>query len=355
VVPLSLLWVIGHNDMAIILNLLQITQTICDELGLNRPAVDVNSTDTQIRQIYSLINRSIRELQQNYDWTVLQTEYDLHVSQPTITVGDVALGSYQIINIPTTSFMPALKAPNWTVNAQYVPVAARVVSVDSPTQVTISEPANGTLVGGQVTFAQDTYPEPNDFSRFINQTWWDRTNRWSLMGPDSPQIDQWHRSGIVTIGPRRHFRQIGWNSTLGDFNQFDFNNPDFNTSGTPYVYRIWPAPGATDTPLDLVYEYISANIVISNLMQPQSFFVADTDMPLIYYQMLVIDTKWRLWQIKGFDYLPLQMEARDYIDRCYANDGGAKTLSLSNKRASYWLSTGYTPDGNWPGPTSSGV
>ena len=56
-------------------------------------------------------------------------------------------------------------------------------------------------------------------SHYIGQTWWDRTNRWALLGPDSPQIDQWHRSGIYVTGPRRHFRQIG---------------------NTTNAWRIWP-------------------------------------------------------------------------------------------------------------------
>lgn len=344
-------------------NLLQIVQIICDELGLNRPSVVVNSTDTQIRQIYALINRALRELQQNYEWTALQTEYDLYVNQPTTTVGDVALGQYQIKNIPTTTFIAPGQAPLWVLTAEFIPVAARVVSVDTPSQVTITEPATGTQTGVSVVFAQDTYPEPLDFSRFINQTWWDRTNRWALMGPDSPQVDQWHRSGIVTIGPRRHFRQIGYNGAAsgsgssGDFNG-DFNN-DFYTaasssSGLINNYRIWPAPGATDTPLDLVYEYISANCVLSNKGVPQSTFLADTDFPLLDPNMLMLDAKWRMWQIKGFDYLPLQMEAQDYIQRSYAYDGGAKTLSLPSRRANLALTTGIVQDGNWPGPQTSG-
>ena len=333
--------------------LLQVVQTICDELGLNRPSIVVNSTDTQVRQIYSLVNRSLRELQQNYEWTALQTEYDLHVAQPTTTTGNVSLGVYQITNIPTTAFIPTNQPMLWVCNAQFIPVAARVKSVDSSTQVTLTEPSTGTQTGVSVVFAQDTYPEPPGFSRFINQTWWDRTNRWALIGPDSPQIDQWHRSGIVTIGPRRHFRQIGSAGAFSDFNA-DFND-DFNSQGNVYNYRIWPAPGATDTPLNLAYEYISSNIILSANNTPQSNFQADSDFCILDANMLILDTKWRFFQIKGFDYAAMQMEARDYIDRAYANDGGSKTLSLDNNRQGFALTTGIVQDGNWPGPTTSGV
>lgn len=362
--------------MGYVLNLLQIVQTICDELGLNRPSVVVNSTDTQIRQIFALLNRSIRELQQNYDWTVLQSEYNLFVAQPTQSVGNVTQGAYTLTGIATQGFNadfnadfngdfssdtftssapPPLLISNpslWTVTGQGLPVNTRVLSVslDSSTQLytfTLDQPATSTETSVVFIFSQDTYPEPSDFSRFISQTWWDRTNRWALMGPDSPQVDQWHRSGIVTIGPRRHFRQIGSNGYTGDFNA-DFGN-DFGI-GQLNNYRIWPAPGATDTPLNLTYEYISANAVYSSSGTKRPVFTADTDIPILDYNMLILDTKWRLWQIKGFDFAPLQMEAIDYINRAYANDGGAKTLSLPSKRANMALTTGLTSDGSWPGP-----
>jgi hypothetical protein len=335
------------------MNLLQVVQTICDELGLARPSAVANSTDLQIRQIFALVKRALRELQQNYDWTVLQTEYDLYVNQPTTTTGNVTQGSLQITNIPSTSFIPTNQANLWVCMAQGIPVAARVAAVNSSTEVTLTEPSTVTATDVSVVFSQDTYPEPLGFSRFIGQTWWDRTNRWALLGPDSPQVDQWHRSGIVTIGPRRHFRQIGFNGLSGDFNA-DFNL-DFSLSGGLKNYRIWPAPGATDTPLDLAYEYITSNIVFTASGTPQTTFLADSDFAIIDANMLIIDTKWRFWQIKGFDYLPMQMEARDYIDRAYANDGGNKTLRLETRRDGFALTTGIVPDGNWSGPTTSGV
>lgn len=346
-------------------NLLGIVQIICDELGLNRPSVVVNSTDTQIRQIYALVNRSLRELQQNYEWTTLQREFDLYVAQPTQALGNISLTGYTISNVAANGFSPGLNNsytspppanlisnPNlWTITGQNIVVNTRLTSaILSGGQYSfgIDQPATGTETQTPITFSQDTYPEPYDFSRFINQTWWDRTNRWALMGPDSPQVDQWHRSGIVTIGPRRHFRQIGYNGSGGDFNN-DFNN-DFNVSGLLNNYRIWPAPGATDTPLNLVYEYISADCVLSSTGNPQPNFQADTDIPILDWNMILLDTKWRLWQIKGFDYAPLQMEARDYVERQYSYDGGAKTLSLTSNRGNFVLISGIVSDGNYPGP-----
>jgi hypothetical protein len=337
---------------------LQIIQTACDELGLNRPNVAINSTDIQIRQLCALMNRDLREIQQDKDFTALQNEYDLHVAQPIIATGDVNEGLYTITNIQIISgvtdfssdfnrdFGPNLtgigNASLWVVNGQNIPVATRLTNVISNTELTMDQPATGTATGIELTIAQDTYPEPVDFDRFINQTWWDRTNRWALLGPDSPQVDQWHRSGVVTIGPRRHFRQIGYNGLT-------------QQPGPVNCYRLWPPPGTTDTPLDLVFEYVSTYMVLASDGTPKTKFTADTDFPILDENMFILGAKWRMWQIKGFDYTSMQAEYTDYVNRRYANDGGAKTLSLPSIRANFLLNPGQVPDGNWPGPGISGA
>jgi hypothetical protein len=335
--------------------LFQIVYLAYTELGLNAPAVVTTSTDLQVKQLWQLINRDLQQLILDKDWTVLQKEYDLHVGQPITTTGDTTLNAYTITNIPTTA---GIQPFNWVCNAGNIPVAARVVSVDSSTQVTLSEPATGTEVGVSCVFAQDTYPEPDDFGRFINQTWWDRTNRWALLGPDSPQVDQWHRSGVVTIGPRRHFRQIGPQlpySYTGDFSGTDFSNTDFNVGGSGgirYNYRLWPPPAALDTPINIAFEYISNWPVISptNNFVNQNRFLADTDFAVVSGDALVLGAKWRLWQIKGFDYRPLQQEYLDFVEQLYGADGGNKTLSLAPLRQNMFITSSNVQDGSFPGP-----
>jgi hypothetical protein len=80
--------------------------------------------------------------------------------------------------------------------------------------------------------------------------------------------------------------------------------------------------------------------------------MADTDYPLLDPNLLILDAKWRMWQIKGFDYTPMQMEARDYTERSYANDGGAKTLNMTRGAGTYGWSTGIIQDGNYPSGNS---
>lgn len=341
---------------------LQIVQTACDELGLNRPAVVINSTDLQIRQLSALMKRDLREIQQNYEWTALQEEFDLHVSPPQYYTGNVSAESYLITNVtpvPSPGTMGSfdlsfdasfqggaqpiaeiLNPPLYVVTGQFIVNDSRLTAVSSANRTfTMDQPATGTATSVTLTVSQDTYPGPIDFDRYINQTWWDRTNRWALIGPDSPQVDQWHRSGIVTIGPRRHWRQIGYNGlTLA--------------GGALNVYRIWPPPGANDTPLNLVYEYISVNTVLSADGTPKPTFTADTDFPILDENVFILGAKWRLWQIKGFDYAAMQQEYQDYVDRRFANDGGAKTLSMVGSRVGLYQSI--VQDGNFPGTATSG-
>ena len=333
--------------MAIKLTLLQIIQAACQEMGLLAPVSVVNSADLQTQQLLGLANREIRELQQNYEWTQLQTEYDLHVAPPILTTGNVQQDSYEITGIPTTN---GISGATFVVSGQFLPVDTRVFSINDGTSLFLSQPATGNATNTSLTFAQDTYPEPLDFDRFINDTWWDRTNRWKLLGPDSPQIDQWHRSGVVTVGPRRHFRQIGALGAQGGPAYSSGFSPAFGgaTPGFLSNYRLWPPPGATDTPIDLVFEYITQNSVWSATGTAQPTFLADTDFPVLDPNLVIMGIKWRFFQIKGWDYAAFQTEYNDYVTRAYSNNGGNKTLNMSKSRQGYLISPQQVPDGSWP-------
>ena len=89
-----------------------------------------------------------------------------------------------------------------------------------------------------------------------------------------------------------------------------------------------------------------------NVGVAQTSFQADTDVCVLDSQMLILGAKWRMWQIQGYDYQPMQQEYIDYCERLYANDGGAKTqnLDMSQSRWSYLITSSNVQDGNWPGP-----
>lgn len=311
-------------------NLLQIVNTAQRELSLPVSTTVIgNVNDLTAQQMLAYAQSEIEELgRKDHAWTALTFEYNLIVSPPTQVTGDVTQNSAIITNIPDTSL---LSAGIFSISGDYIPVGSRILTVDSATQVTMTMQSTGTQVGANILFAKDMYPEPDGFDRFINRTWWDRTNRWQLLGPLSPQIDQWHLSGIVAFGPRRFFRQVG---------------PGPNT------YRIWPPPAELVNPLQLVFEYQTNQRVRVNGSQTEFsfFFENDTDVPLLDDRLIIAGIKWRFWEQKGFNWLSKRKEYDDMVDRFISRDGGASTLSLvRDSRDDFLISSANVQDGFFPG------
>lgn len=311
------------------LTLLQIVNAAQGELGLPQSATVINNTDQTTVQMFNLTNRVLDELRRMNRWTAQQFEFNLVVAVPISTTGDVTQNSPVITNIPSTA---GISANYFMVSGNGVPQAARVLSVDSATQVTMTMEVTGdSTTAMDITFAQDTYAMPSGFDWFNNRTMWDRTNRWELLGPDSPQMDQWHRSGIVVTGPRRHFRKIG-----------------------PYAdqFRIWPPPLEITEPLQLVFEYLSIDAVSvqGSLTSFAQYFANDTDQPLLDDQAIVMGLKWMFWEVKGFNYAAMQSRWIDYVNKLIGRDGSAPTLNLVKRVNPIFISPANVQDGFFPGP-----
>lgn len=78
-----------------------------------------------------------------------------------------------------------------------------------------------------------SYPLPGDFDRAIDETQWNRGQRWPLIGPIGPQVWQQLESGLISQLPRQRFRVMGNN-----LNQFFINPvPTGDDSGQAAVYE----------------------------------------------------------------------------------------------------------------------
>lgn len=307
---------------------LEIVQAVVDELGLPAVTFVTNNTNTTVRQIMALVNRSGDELYQAHQWTQSQQLHVVNIGEPITTTGDIVSGSDIITNIPDTS---GITAEYFAVTGDYIITSARVAEVLSATSVRIDEPATDTMVGAALVFCRDTFDVPTEFKWFIDRTMWDRTNRWELIGPVSPQTDEYNRSGVVTTGPRRRWRQVGM---------------------SPTCWRLWPPPSAPGSyPATLVFEYNSRFWAQTAAGVRKTKLELDDDEPVIDAQGLILATKWRLWQAKGFDYAAMQAEYLDYTSRLAARDGGAADLSLAKPMQSPVLITpANVQDGYFPGP-----
>jgi hypothetical protein len=304
---------------------IEILAEVADELGLVRPSA-VTATELQTRQLVALANRDGNELMKAVDWTGLQTEYVIEFGAPTELAGDTTAGSRVVTGISDTTGLSTAYA----VSGAGIQDATRIASVDSATQVTLTQEVDDAGTAVDLTFTKDTYDIPTDFDRYIDQTHWDRRFNWELVGPQSPQVDQWQRSGIVPFGPRRKWRQVG---------------------RRPTAFRIWPPPVASgDYPGTLVWEYISNGWVSKADGTFATKLTADDDEVVFPDGLLQLGIKWRFWQIKGFSFADLQAEWLDWCNREKSRDGGQTTLSLSRKSArSFLITSGHIQDGSFPG------
>lgn len=155
-------------------------------------------------------------------------------------------------------------------------------------------------IGGSV----DNYAAPSDLRYFLNTTAWDRTNKWPLQGPVSPQMWQVLKSGTIgSTGPRTRFRRM---------------------AGRIYFD---PSP-ATDQ--DIVLEYCT-NAWCTDVSgaTPKERFSTDTDLPLIADDAFILELKWRFRRAKGLDYQEEFNEAEAFIDQAIGRASIGKVLSLT--------------------------
>jgi hypothetical protein len=296
------------------MNLLEITQQLCYEVGIAAPTQVTTSQDPQIQQIYALLNRFGRDLARQFVWQELDREH-LITTATLVTTGDITAGSAVITSIPSTTGLTT----DWGANFVGAVPFSQLVSVGVGT-VTLSQPSQATGVGVPITFGQVNYPLPSDWLRQIEQTEWDRTNRWPLNGPKSAQAWQNFKSGIVYAGPRLRFRIAG--------NTIQLN----------------PPPGSESL---LSMEYVSQNWVTALDGTTKEKYKLDSDSAVFDDSLMVEGLKLRWNKAKGFAYD--EKAYTDLLAVCQAQNKSAPSLSLAQGRSSVLLSTENIPDGNWPG------
>jgi hypothetical protein len=297
------------------MTLLDLVQNFCLEVGINSPTQVVTSSDTQILQILALANRFGHDLSREFDWQELDKECII-TTQGTTVAGNTTVGSTVITGLDTTGL-----TTQYGISGDNIAPFAQIVSVDSATQVTMNLAATGSGTADLV-FGQVQYDLPSDWLKQIPQTEWDRSNRWPLLGPQSPQDWQSFKSGIVYAGPRLRFRILG--NTLA----------------------INPPPAAS---LNLAFEYISNGWATSAAGVPQSKFLADTDTFVFDDSLMLSGLKLRWLQTKGFDYSYAMKEYMDYLANCKAQDRSAPVLSMAPMSGTVLLTNRNIPDGSWVG------
>jgi hypothetical protein len=170
----------------------------------------------------------------------------------------------------------------------------------------------------------EKYPLPADWNYFLDQTQWDRTNHWPLLGPKTAQEWQWLKGGLLSSGPRIRYRVVG-----GQLEVFPKPGPDQN----------W----------QIAMEYVSKWWLKSTTKNNTFYDTAtdDTDVFLIDPWLAVKFTKLKYWEAKG---LNTQAYTKDFMGLWESKLGknkGAPVLTLAPRARTMLIGVNNIPDGSW--------
>jgi len=283
--------------------MLQLVQQVTAELNLAVPTYVVGNTSQDVQQVYSLMNAAGYELVKEYDWQGLELEYRFYTDAVTYVGDTVSDNSYNII---VTGNATALNS-NYSIQGTGINQDTYVssVSYDSGlnlSTIVMSQLASGTYTNVTFTFSQTKYALPTDFDSITDNTHWDKTKHWQMLGPEDAQQWQWLKSGYISTGPRIRWRILG------------------------QQFQIWPPYNTKEY---LGFEYRSKGWARSATGQVKNSFTADDDTTIYDDRLMVLFTKLKYFQIKSFDTTALQQDYFRHLNVCKANDKGSATLSFA--------------------------
>jgi hypothetical protein len=284
--------------------ILRIVQEVMGDFGLPQPTQVIGNTDKTVSQLLIHATRVGEDLaargSMNDGWPVMRKEYTFNLVGYGGYSGNVTAGSNVITGMPSTTNIAIGMVGTSTATPYGVTVTA--VTANS---VTLNQPALSTQNGALFSFGNESYAIPADADHFIQQTGWDRSFRWQLVGPLSAQEWQVLKSGISPTGPRLRYRIM---------------------DGLIFVN---PVPASLD---NLVMEYYSTGWCQSATGAPQTAWAADTDTPVLQDRLFTLGIIARFLNRKGFDSTSAQREYDDAVEAAIGRAGGSRVLPI-NARA----------------------
>jgi hypothetical protein len=287
-------------------------QQVTAELNLAIPSYVIGNPSQDVQQILALINRAGYDLTKEYDWQALELEYRFYTNAITTTC-DTTSGTQVLTAIPSTAGLDN----TYSIVGTAIPQDTYVDNVISTTSVSTSQQSSSTTVGGSVTFSKTIYPLPPDYETITDNTHWDKTKHWQMLGPVDAQQWQWLKSGYISTGPRVRWRILG--------NQF----------------QIWPPYNTKEY---LGFEYRSKGFVRNIAGDVLNSFQNDTDTTVLDDTIIVLATKLKYFQIKSFDTTSLQQDYMRYLNVAKANDKGSATLSFAPQPSAVLIGWANIPD-----------
>ena len=171
---------------------------------------------------------------------------------------------------------------------------------------------------------QDKYPMPADWLYYLDQTQWDRTNHWPLLGPKSAQEWSWLKNSTFAPAPRLRYRVFADN------------------------LHIHPVPGTS--PYTLSMEYVIKNWVLGNsggIPTPADMVATDSDEVLYNPWLVVKFLKLKFYELKGLEATGVRTDFVRMFETLTGKDKGAPTLSLVTQPTPALIGPWSVPDGSW--------
>jgi hypothetical protein len=294
--------------------MVDLIQECTQELGIPTPSTVAGNNSQDVVQLLALMNACGYELLRRADWRELTRPYTFYTEATTAT-GSWVNGVATITGLASTTGLDT----TYQVQGVGIPNATYITSVGA-TSVTLNYQTTETVVDGQVIFQKVKYALPADYSSSVNRTHWDKSKRWEMLGPESPQQWQWLLSGYISTGPRIRWRLLG------------------------QYFQIWPGMNGGEL---LGFEYRSKAWAYSPDGTPQNSFTNDNDTCIYPDRLMVLGTKLKYFEAKGFDTTALY---RDYLmefETAVAQDTAAANLSFAPRPGTVLIGYDNIPDSGY--------
>ncbi|MSR16107.1 MAG: hypothetical protein EXR86_16480 [Gammaproteobacteria bacterium] len=295
--------------------MLQLVQQVTAELGVSTPSSVAGNASQDVIQILALMNATGYELMTVHKWRALTKPYRFTTSFTT-TTGTWTTAASTITAIPsTTGLDTTYMAVGTGINQDTF-----ISSVDSSTQVTLTQAPSAAGTAAAVTFSKTQYSLPSDYESLVPRTMWSKTDHWELMGPEDAQQWEWLLSGYISTGPRIRWRLYG------------------------SYFQIWPP---SSTAKYLGFEYRSTGWALSAASAVKTSFTVDTDTCIYPDRLMVLSTKLKYFEAKGFDTTAMYRNYIIELEASEAQDMSAANLSFAPKPGQILVGYDNIPDSGY--------
>lgn len=295
--------------------MVQLVQQCTNELGIPTPSTVAGNASQDVIQILALMNACGYELLRRADWRELTRQHTFYTEAIT-TTGTWSTSSYTITGIPSTTNLDT----TYQVQGVGIPNATYVTAVTGTSTLTINYQPTEAQVGGQLIFQKVKYGLPSDYYSTVNRTHWDKSKRWEMLGPESPQQWEWLLSGYISTGPRIRWRLLG------------------------QYFQIWPGMNGDEL---LGFEYRSNAWAYNALGVPKTSLTADTDTCIYPDRVMVLGTKLKYFEAKGFDTTALYRDYLAELETAMAQDMAAANLSFAPRPGTVLIGYDNIPDSGY--------